>query len=658
MVRSFAWAAAFLAAASPAFAQTSPRELVEMTDFSGLAVSPDGRWLLYRRERPSTVTGQIETGWYLVASDGRSSPQWIGDGGAATWNGTGIVESGAAAWAPDSKRFLVRLLVDGAIGLWEGGPDGRPLEPRVVRDANIGRFAIASDGAVIFEHGPSRAAIGRAEENERSGGILVDGRVDLAQTLYRGAIIAGRPASQRLNGDWFDREDLLARAPRAILRSAAPGAADEPAVPAEAALLTPLSLPLPAAARGAAAREGICVERATCGQSSAPGLWTETALSDGRFVMTTRDRRIRQNAYLWEAASGWRLLAESEGLLSGGGEFDACAASVKAIFCVAESANSPPRLLRIAFDGTEPQILDRPNDLSDRDDLLVEAIEWQVGGSRASGWLVRPKIPGRLPLFLTYYRCAGFMRGGLGNEWPLRALAASGIAALCINQLTSSGANARGRYELGLAAVRAAIAELDQRALVDPSRVGMGGLSFGSEVTMWTATHSDLLKAVSIASVQAEPSYYWYNAGAGRDFFRKNLQAVWGLGPPDEDPAGWQRISPSLQVDRMAAPVLMQLPEQEARLSPELHARISAAGKGELHVFPFAPHLKIEPRQKLAVYQRNLDWFRYWLQGYVDPHPVKAAQYARWERFDVPPPPRASTDSTQSSISASSSSRK
>ncbi|MDP3674627.1 MAG: prolyl oligopeptidase family serine peptidase, partial [Novosphingobium sp.] len=298
-----------------------------------------------------------------------------------------------------------------------------------------------------------------------------------------------------------------------------------------------------------------------------------------------------------------------------------------------------------------------PNQLPDRDDLLTEAVEWRVGGSRASGWLVRPKFPGRLPLVITYYRCAGYLRGGLGNEWPLRALARSGIAALCINQLPASTSSGEARYDLGLAAVRAAIAELDRRGVADPRRVGMGGLSFGSEVAMWTATHSQLLKAVSIASVQAEPAYYWFNAGIGRDFFRQNLEKVWGLGPPDTDLPDWRRRSPSLQVDRIHAPVLMQLPEQEARQSPELQARLTAARKGELHVFPFAPHIKVEPRQKRAVYQRNLDWFRYWLQGHIDPDPSKADQYARWARL-AGTRPKPSIDAIQSSISASSSNRK
>ncbi len=656
MVKKLVWAASLLAAASPALAQTSPHELVEMTDFSGLSASPDGRWLLYRRERPSTVSGRIETGWYIVAADGTSPPRYLGDGGPASWNGTGLVEQGAAQWEPDSQRFYIRARVGGAASLWEGRPDGA-FAPYLVGDADIERFAVSAAGALIYETGPSRAAIERAEEAERDNGILVDGRVDLAQTMFRGAMIAGRPASQRLNGDWFDREALLAEEPRQFRTRLLTTGQDRPATAEETKLLMSAQAALPEAAERAAVAQGICAKAARCESDSGIKLWRHVELGDGRFGLMTRDRRIRQNAWLWDSAKGLQPLLTTEGLLGGGGENAPCAGTREALFCVAESAASPPHLLRIALADGATQILDKPNQLPGRDDLLTEAIEWRVGGSRASGWLVRPKFPGRLPLFITYYRCAGYLRGGLGNEWPLRALARSGIAALCVNQLPTTHVTGEARYDLGLAAARAAVGELDRRGIADPGRVGMGGLSFGSEVAMWTATHSKLLKAVSIASVQAEPAYYWFNAGIGRDFFRQNLEKVWGLGPPDTDIADWRRRSPSLQVDRIDAPVLMQLPEQEARQSPELQARLTAAGKGELHVFPFAPHIKVEPRQKLAVYQRNLDWFRYWLQGHIDLDPNKADQYARWARL-AGSRPKASIDAIQSSISASSSNRK
>jgi hypothetical protein len=30
------------------------------------------------------------------------------------------------------------------------------------------------------------------------------------------------------------------------------------------------------------------------------------------------------------------------------------------------------------------------------------------------------------------------------------------------------------------------------------------------------------------------------------------------------------------------------------------------------------------------VYQRNIDWFRFWLQVYQDPDPGKREEYKRW----------------------------
>ncbi len=192
----------------------------------------------------------------------------------------------------------------------------------------------------------------------------------------------------------------------------------------------------------------------------------------------------------------------------------------------------------------------------------------------------------------------------------------------------------------------------------------MGGLSFGSEVAMWIASHSDLLAAVSIASLQIEPSYYWFNRIEGRDYFADNLEHYWGLGDPQQDAADWQRLSPALNANRITAPVLMQLSEQEARLSPQLHSRLSIAGMGELHVFPFAAHIKALPRQKFAAYARNLDWFRFWLKGDIDPDPTKVVQYQRWQKLGRQiggysgHQPKSSTAAIQSSRSAISINRK
>lgn len=657
MVARAALAIALLAAASPAASQTTAREIAETADISGLTASPDGRWVAYRIERPSTATNRIDVDWYIVDAEEGGPPRALGRLGTALWNDVGSVIPGEAKWSPDSRAIIVRALVDGRLALWRSDTQGSGFSRLVERDGDIERFAFANNGALIFSEGPPRDEIARAEEAERETGILVDGKTDLAQPLFRGALINGRPATQRFSGQWFDRTPLLADRPRLVHRRD-PGSGDtRPASTEEQSVLAAApEQRVPAPLETLLRANDACAQPAGC-----PGLdWRLTSqipLSDGRTAVTLRDILFRQKLLLWSpAAATLTPLADSPGLLSGGrDETEPCAAGRTSLFCVEAGPSLPPRLVRIGFDGTR-SIVDTPNPDPDSDGLLAESIAWQVSGSRASGVFIRPKIPGRLPLFVTYYRCSGWLRGGLGDEWPLRALAAHGIAALCINA-RPGGKTARESYEIGLETVRSAIALLASRGDIDPDRVGMGGLSFGSEVAMWAASHSDLLKAVSIASVQMEPAYYWFNARPGREMFATNLRDHWKLGPPDANAAAWKAMSAALNTDRIRAPVLMQLPEHEARQTIELQSKLASARRGEMHIFPFAPHIKVEPRQKLAAYQRNLDWFRFWLNGEIDPDPQKAAQYERWSKL-APAQAPALIDRTQRSTSAISSNRK
>ena len=168
----------------------------------------------------------------------------------------------------------------------------------------------------------------------------------------------------------------------------------------------------------------------------------------------------------------------------------------------------------------------------------------------------------------------------------------------------------------------------------------MGGLSFGSEVTMWTVIHSDLIAVASLASPQFEPLNYWFNGVRGRDHHRL-LRQAWHLGAPEETPEQWRLVSPALNVDRIRAPLLLQLSEQESRYAMKLYARLSnSSTPTELYVFPDEAHIKMQPRHRLSVYRRNVDWFRFWLQGHEDGDPARAVQYRRWrilaDRFRAP----------------------
>jgi dipeptidyl aminopeptidase/acylaminoacyl peptidase len=332
---------------------------------------------------------------------------------------------------------------------------------------------------------------------------------------------------------------------------------------------------------------------------------------------------------------------------------------------VAASAVSPPELDRIDLaTGARSTVFD-PNEGLRARSPRAEQLAWTApDGQLFTGVLV---LPGdgprsRLPLFITFYRCEGFLRGGVGDEWPLQPLVAAGFAAACINSAPILGRyDPLATYRHALGAITAMVDRLERRGLIDRSRIGMGGLSFGSEVTMWTAIHSGLLAAASISSPQPEASYYWFNAVRGRDQPAR-VKETWGLGIPQETPRAWQRLAPALNTARIRAPLLLQLPEEEARYVIELYARLTnSPTPAELYVFPDEAHIKIQPRHKLAVYQRNFDWFRFWLQGHVDPDPAKAAQFARWEKLAERrrnAQPQSGHARSQSSMAASSSSRK
>ncbi|MFC5526776.1 hypothetical protein ACFPPA_13625 [Rhodanobacter ginsengisoli] len=76
--------------------------------------------------------------------------------------------------------------------------------------------------------------------------------------------------------------------------------------------------------------------------------------------------------------------------------------------------------------------------------------------------------------------------------------------------------------------------------------------------------------------------------------------------------------------------MLMQMAEQEYRSALDYAVPLIRVHRAEVYVFPNELHQKFQPHHKLAVYQRNLDWFRFWLQGYEDPAPDKAGQYRTW----------------------------
>ncbi len=633
------------------------RELVEVADIESLAPSPDGRMVAFRVQRPSVLGNSYAIDWYVAdLATGRSLR--VGDGGAPVYN-DGMIESEAPVWSPDSGSFHHRALVDGAIGIWRTAVDGSGSRLVVAGDADVESLAAAPDGnSLIYVTGPTRDEILRAERREYDEGILIDETVDMSQNIYRGAWVHGRLGSQRLIGRWYSRDGLLWRAPRTrhrldmrtLATSSEPEAArgvDPLTIGAAPAALTATSASGDVAtATGETAARSLSVRRSGGEVVACPAEACRNARivaltwrpGQDSVVFTTADPHFRQRLHVWSPGTGRvRQLAAGDGLLSGARQPQTpCAATAENLVCVAAGAASPPQVVRIDLDSGERTVLLDPNaGLRARGAPRVEYLSWRLADGRSTtGTIFFPSRPSeaRAPVFLTYYYCPGYLRGGVGDEFPLLPLVDAGFVVGCLNMVPfERSADGVDLYRAAQASVENLLDMLDQRGVIDRARVGMGGFSAGSEAAMWIAMNTNLLAAASISSPPYEPSAYWMGAMRGRDnprVMREFMQA----GPPDEDVERWRLFAPALNVVRISTPLLMQFPAQEVRHAAEFHARLSnTATPVEMYGFPEEAHVKIQPRHRYAVYRRNADWFRYWLQDYVDPDPARAEQYRRWE---------------------------
>lgn len=553
--------------------------------------------------------------------------------------------------------------------VWQALADGTGARAVTQDAADVEAFVLRPDGGALdYSVVVPREAALLAEQKEYERGIRLDRAAPLGQPLFRSGLNEGRLATQRL-GQIFNRVPLSGTEARwksvdigtGVMRGVVevPASAAMPPLPGEEALphvwktarepagdrvavLTRTGERSPSprielyatAGRNQQAlvrcAEPECVGREISGVQWRPG--SDEVL----FTVTRYEAGFAQSIYRWNVETGSVLpVVAGTGMLAGEGRWapGTCGVARQALACVTAEANRPPRLERIDMETGQRTVLFDPNaGLSRRLGRLdAQLLRWSdADGRMFTGQLyaARRTDGAPTPLFVTYYRCMGFVRGGAGDEWPLAALAEHGISTLCINA-PSFSSDAVERYDAGLSAVESAIGLLAADGRIDPARVGMGGLSFGSEVTMWTLMHSSLIAAASLASPTTSQMYYLLGSNLGGDFLSL-LDANWQLGAPDETPAQWKRISPASNLDQIQAPVLMQFPEQEYMHGLDYTIPLMLAGRADVYVFPHAAHNKSQPRQKLAVYERNLDWFRFWLLGQEDPSADKAGQYGYW----------------------------
>ncbi|HMP07913.1 MAG TPA: prolyl oligopeptidase family serine peptidase, partial [Lacipirellulaceae bacterium] len=247
--------------------------------------------------------------------------------------------------------------------------------------------------------------------------------------------------------------------------------------------------------------------------------------------------------------------------------------------CIAQSPDSPSRPALVNLTSG------RVRSLVDIDPVVsalalppVSKMTWKsASGVAGNGYLILPAgNHSQLPLLIMAYGFDGqFILDASRslNTFPAQMYAQYGFAVLLINipryrawPFSDVGktydAWARGPLE----SVTSAIDDLAGKGIVDTSRVGFMGHSWGGYWVEYAISQSKVFKAALVhnGGTNVEPGTYWIQGSSGvRDY-----QAFFMGGPADRNSFNnYLRIAPSLNADSVTTPILMETGGDEAQLA-------------------------------------------------------------------------------------------
>jgi hypothetical protein len=317
--------------------------------------------------------------------------------------------------------------------------------------------------------------------------------------------------------------------------------------------------------------------------------------------------------------------------------------------CIEQGPLQPQRLVTIEpTSGRLKEILDINPEFEGSRFGSVRRIEWDVPrlakaesigeafAGRTYGFLILPPNfdpGGKYPLFIDPYEASGFFP--VGRENPLQVYSMSGIAVLRTSRpknflsqrFGSEAMKIAYSPELGFpllttytASVRAGLEAALSEGFVDPSRIGMGGLSAGSLITYYFLQKFDLLAAASVGSPNWSHAQYYGSAPAGhRTIVSASVVPKLDEWMPAPDvPANqafWTEVDTADHVNTIEAPLLFNLSAQEGvYMSRMLRIMSDRCKVFDGYIFDKETHQKWQPEHLRTIMLRNLYWFQHWLK--------------------------------------------
>ncbi|MDZ7268356.1 MAG: S9 family peptidase [candidate division KSB1 bacterium] len=264
----------------------------------------------------------------------------------------------------------------------------------------------------------------------------------------------------------------------------------------------------------------------------------------------------------------------------------------------------------------------------------------QLAGSEEISWSARDglEITGLLMLPLNYekgkrYPCIVQIHGGPESayldgwstnyvQWG-ELLAANGFVVFSPNYRGSTGrgvAYAKADHkDLGgreFEDVLDGLAHLERQGLIDLSRVGIGGFSYGGYFSALAATrYSEHFRAASMGAGIAN----WISFTGTSDIPHENSMVHWNLSVWENMEKAWL-ASPMAHVQKSKTALLISHGDRDDRVpisqGREIYTALKMLGKTvEFDIYPREAHGFREVNHQLFSIKRNLEWFEKYVKG-------------------------------------------
>jgi len=314
--------------------------------------------------------------------------------------------------------------------------------------------------------------------------------------------------------------------------------------------------------------------------------------------------------------------------------------------CIRQAFTEPPEIALVDVKTGTEQVLTRLNP-EFQSIRLRPAIErrWRNRhGKESNGFLILPDQAGRgrpVPLLVIQYAVSNKFttQAQWMTSYPAQHFADAGFAVLLHNYPRELGWDfgdfhgaALSQAYNPLASLEAAVGALVDEGIADARKKGILGWSFGAWLAEMAITQSDLFQAASAGEGGLNNAgQYWVT---GSSAMQRYLDGFFGGPPFGETYKNYQQLAPALNAHRVKAPLLREYGPDVGVQSMELYMALRRLRKPvEQIIYPGAPHVFSLPSHRKASMERNLDWFRFWLQEYEDPAPRKKPQYERWRKL-------------------------